>query len=189
MNRARAIIRDISIQKQGEINFFQVKLPKNSIRIIGIETDSFLLSAIPSSTGGDSGLGGSTPPEVNMTPFLKWDISINPTLGKLKLQSFDRSNIFFEEWVDFVHYGAGMPDMSFGNFPVSPYTLNNNKQPRTADVSCTNQVINGMFIDYIGSRLLADLPYTIKVIIWVETDEKNNGLRYDFQKQDLEIKH
>ena len=39
MKRARLIIKEVKITKQGEIKNFQIKLPKNVKRIIAIETD------------------------------------------------------------------------------------------------------------------------------------------------------
>lgn len=39
MKRARLLIKEVQITKQGEIKNFQIKLPKNVTRIIAIETD------------------------------------------------------------------------------------------------------------------------------------------------------
>ena len=39
MKRARLIIKEVQVTKQGEIKNFQIKLPKNVTRIIAIETD------------------------------------------------------------------------------------------------------------------------------------------------------
>lgn len=39
MKRARLIIKEVQVTRQGEIKNFQIKLPKNVTRIIAIETD------------------------------------------------------------------------------------------------------------------------------------------------------
>lgn len=39
MKRARLLIKEVKVTKQGEIKNFQIKLPKNVKRIIAIETD------------------------------------------------------------------------------------------------------------------------------------------------------
>ena len=39
MKRARLIIKEITVNKAGEIKNFQIKLPKNVKRIIAVETD------------------------------------------------------------------------------------------------------------------------------------------------------
>lgn len=55
MKRARLIIAEIKITKQGEIKNFQIKLPKNVKRIIAVETDIRMDSA--GAAGFDSGIG------------------------------------------------------------------------------------------------------------------------------------
>lgn len=46
MKRARLIVKEIQITKQGEIKNFQIKLPKNVKRIVAIETDVRIESRI-----------------------------------------------------------------------------------------------------------------------------------------------
>jgi hypothetical protein len=46
MKRARLIIKEVQVTKQGEIKNFQIKLPKNVKRIIAIETDVRINSRI-----------------------------------------------------------------------------------------------------------------------------------------------
>lgn len=46
MKRARLIIKEIQITKQGEIKNFQIKLPKNVKRVLAIETDIRIESRI-----------------------------------------------------------------------------------------------------------------------------------------------
>jgi hypothetical protein len=44
MKRARLIIKEIEITSVGEIKNFQMKLPKNTSRIIGVETDVLVIA-------------------------------------------------------------------------------------------------------------------------------------------------
>ena len=196
MNRARVIVKEISILKKGEVHFFQIRLPKNTIRIRGVEYDAFMLSQLAAATPAEpagptvpsGGISGGVSHQPVRTTFLKWTPTTNPTLGKLKLQNLDAHNLFYETWVPFMLYGGGMPDLSYGLFPKSPYTLNTNGKPKHVDLSCNNQVINGMFEDAIGSKQNADLNYRLKVFIWIETSENANGVIYDFQESESEIK-
>ena len=200
MSRARLIVEEVVIQKQGEVNFFQIRLPKNAIRILGIETDVLMESALEtdaSSTGSGShgGAGGTMPdgtvggtaPDVNRHPSLKWTSNSNPVVGKLKLQSMDRNNIFFETWIPFVFLNASLPDMSYGLFPRSPYSLIVPSKPKPIGIPCSNSVINGLFTDAIGSAKNADIRYRVKVFVWVETTEPNNGVVFDFQSNNNEL--
>lgn len=192
MKRARLIIKELYIQKQGEVHFFQMRLPRNAVRIIGVETDAFMLSAytIPVESSGVNPDG--TISSVNRTPFLKWREKENPVLGKLKLQSLDRNGIFFENWLTLITYKAGLPDMIGGLFPKNPHTLNNNLQLRSLNISCSNLLLNGLFEDAIGKKENRDLNYKLKVLLWVEINEEANGLKYDFQQEEdnhsLELK-
>ncbi len=200
MSRARLIVKEIEITKQGEVNFFQVRLPKNAVKIIGIDTDTLMISALesPAETpagGGTGGAGGVRPDgttghaEVSKTPFLKWNPKTNPTVGKLKLQNMNRSNIFFEAWINFIFLNGSIPDLSYGLYPKSPYSTNVNGKPKQVNVSCTNTLINGMFADVIGSRQNKNMNYKVKVFVWIETSEKSQGVVYDFQQQEkLEMK-
>lgn len=200
MSRSRLIVKDVVIQKQGEISFFQIRLPKNARRILGIETDVFMesvLEADTSSTGSGSHGGGinpdgtvGSPIEVNRRPFLKWSSKSNPVIGKLKLQSMDRNNIFFETWVPFVFLNSSLPDMSFGLFPKSPYSLIVRSKPKPIGIPCSNAIINGLFTDDIGSRKNIDMKYRVKVFVWVQTTEPTKGVVFDFQStnKELEVK-
>lgn len=197
MSRARLIVKEVVIQKQGEISFFQIRFPKNATRILGIETDVFMESPIETDTTSTGSHGGTkpdgtvgSPVEINRTPFLQWSSKSNPMVGKLKLQSRDRNNIFFETWVPFVFLNASLPDMSYGLFPKSPYSLIVKSNPKPIGIPCSNTTINGLFTDTIGIRKSTDMKYRVKVFVWVETTEPNNGVVFDFQntKNELEVK-
>ena len=176
MDRARLIIKQVQITKQGEISFFQLRLPQNVKRIIGIETDALIISPYS--------LPELNPVEINTTPFLKFDSQTNPTLGKLKLQSQNRMGIFFESWIPFVFLQSAM-DMSYGLLQKNPYLLHSYARPKRTELSCTHRFVEGMFEDELGKRLLRDINYILKVFVWVETNEENKGVRFDFQQKDF----
>ena len=114
---------------------------------------------------------------------LKWTNKKNPVLGKLKLQSMERANIFYEEWLHFIHYGAGVLDWSNGLMPLYPYTLNKNTAPKKVDVPPSTTVVNGFYEDTYGRDLKRDIAYTIKIMLWVETEEEAEGVVFDFQEE------
>lgn len=194
MSRARLIVKQITIQKRGEINFFQIRLPKNVQRITGIETDVIMLSSLEAESTGSTGHGGVRPDgtiggvEINRRPFLLWTSTSNPVVGRLKLQNMDRHNIFFESWLPFVFLNASMPDMSFGMFPKSPYSLITKSEPRTLDIPVSNNIIHGFFTDDIGTRKNQDVRYIVKVFVWIQTNEQSRGVIYDFESKRKEAK-
>lgn len=200
MNRARLIVETLVIQKQGEVNFFDIRLPKNVKRIIGIEADVFVITPYTLPTNGGSGtplvqqpFDDPTQPyptgsvfEINRTPFLKWKPGVNPVIGKLKIQSLDRMGLFFETWVALLLPDGGIPDMSFGLFPKSPYTVNQNRAPKKIDYFCEYRTVQGMYEDHFGKGLNQDMNYLVKVFMWVETNETTNGVVFDFQENRAE---
>jgi hypothetical protein len=197
MSRARLIVKQITIQKRGEINFFQIRLPKNVVRITGIETDVIMQSVIETDASGGApsgGSGGVRPDgtvggvEVNRRPFMVWRTTSNPIVGRLKLQNMDRHNIFFESWLPFVFLNAAMPDMSIGLFPKSPYSLIVKSEPEKLSVPVSNNIIHGFFADDIGIRKTADIRYTVRVFVWVQTTEPNHGVVYEFERDAKEVK-
>lgn len=68
MKRARLIIKEIQITKQGEIKNFQIKLPKNVKRIIAIETDVRIESRIDGTAASDHPSDGTSTGGNNGTP-------------------------------------------------------------------------------------------------------------------------
>lgn len=120
------------------------------------------------------------------SPYLTWSPESNPVLGKLKLQSMERCNVFFEQWLHFVFYKGGIPDMSKGLFPVHPYTLNKNTEPKKVDVPNETTIINGLYEDTFGKSTKREkgLSYTVKVFVWIETEDDADGVVFDFQKQE-----
>ncbi len=191
--RARVLVKEITIRKRGEIQFFPIRLPKNAVRIIGVDTDVLMTSVLEPTTTADGTVRpdkpGDTPAtaEVNLHPFLQWSIKTNPTIGKLKLQSLDRHSIFFESWISLVLLNASMPDMRYGLFPKNPYSLISNCNPKRISVPVANPTINGYFTDTIGIRKQSDLTYTVKIFLWIETSEKDKGVKYDFENKNNKL--
>ena len=120
------------------------------------------------------------------TPYLFWTSTTNPVFGKLKLRSMERSNIFYEEWLHLVLFNGGIPDMSNGLFATNPTSLNKYRVPKKVDVPKETTVINGIYQDTIGTAQKKDIAYTVKVFVWVETEEESDGVVFDFQKEETE---
>lgn len=115
-------------------------------------------------------------------PFLSWTLNQNPVLGKLKLKSMERTYIFFEEWLHFILFNGGVPDMSMGWFPKSPISLNKNRVAKKVEVPVETTIVNGIYEDSAGKYLKRDITYTVKVFVWVETEEESDGVEFDFQQ-------
>jgi hypothetical protein len=181
MNRVRLIVKDIHIQYQGEINFFLIKLPNNVKRIIGVENDAFIQSAY------SEPLPPSNPNSMVDEPFvIKWTPQTALTVGKLKLQSLDKTGIFYEAWVNHLFYAKGTPDMSFGRIPTGTLTIDRKNRPKLLNHRCKHFFVEGMFEDTLGTYLNRNMDYHIRVFVWVETNETNKGIAFEFEDTDFE---
>ncbi|MCC6371189.1 MAG: hypothetical protein IT236_09315 [Bacteroidia bacterium] len=181
MNRVRLIVKDIHIQYQGEVNFFTIKLPNNIKRIIGVENDAFIRSAysepvFPSNPDGT----------VDNPLVVKWAAQNALSLGKVKLQSLDRTGIFYEAWVSHLFYGKGVPDMSFGRIPVGSLTIDRKNRPKPMNLRCKHFFVEGMFEDSLGTQLNHNMDYHIRIFVWVETTEPAKGIAFEFEDKDFE---
>jgi hypothetical protein len=121
-------------------------------------------------------------------PYLSWTQQQNPVMGKLKLKSMERTYIFYEEWLHFILFNGGIPDMSMGLFAQSPISLNKNRPAKKVEVPVETTIVNGIYEDTIGSLLKRDVSYTVKVFVWVETEEDADGVVFDFQNESEEVK-
>ena len=197
MKRARLIIKEVQVTRQGEIKNFQIKLPKNVRQVVAIETDVRLdhvgeglttgdirpapkLEAAPAIEGKVSAVGSDGRRSL---PYLSWTQQQNPVMGKLKLKSMERTYIFYEEWLHFILFNGGVPDMSMGMLERSPISLNKNRIPKKVDVPVETTIVNGIYADTIGKFLKKDIAYTVKVFVWVETEEDTDGVVFDFQNE------
>lgn len=115
-------------------------------------------------------------------PFLSWTQQQNPVMGKLKLKSMERTYIFFEEWLHFILFNGGIPDMSMGLWANNPTSLNKNRKAKKVEVPVETTIVNGIYEDSIGKYLKRDITYTVKVMVWVETEEDADGIEFDFQE-------
>lgn len=190
MKRARLIIKEVQVTKQGEIKNFQIKLPKNVKRIIAIETDVRIdLRTDGFATGGIKPVPrieprAGTVDSIRGFPMLSWTQQQNPVMGKLKLKSMERTYIFFEEWLHFILFNGGIPDMSMGLFANNPTSLNKNRKAKKVDVPVETTIVNGIYEDTLGKSLKRDIAHTVKVFVWVETEEDSDGVEFDFQQEE-----
>lgn len=201
MKRARLIIKEIKITRLGEIKNFQVKLPKNVRHIVAIETDVRLDQFLKDKGASDTGVIVPIPVletkareamaaeaigREGNAPYLSWTQQQNPVVGKLKLKSMERTYIFYEEWLHFIFFNGGVPDMSMGMFNNTPFSLNKNRMAKKVDVPIETTIVNGIYEDSFGAGLKRDVAYTVKVFVWAETEEDSDGIVFDFQEEKKE---
>jgi hypothetical protein len=182
MSRIRITVKKVKITKAGQVKNFQIKMPKNAIAIIGVDTDLFFDGRL-----GDIAVIIPAPvlapakdaiairiaealPKVGVSS--EWNISQNPLAGNIKLQSLEKANIFYSNQVWAVQFNDGIPDITTDLYAFDAFAVLQKKEPRKVDVPANTTIINGMYKDLMGAANKRDIAYTVKVFLWIETDEK-----------------
>jgi hypothetical protein len=166
MNRVRQIVKHISISKAGEWNHFQIKLPKNTLRVVGIETDVFVKSTKDKTTG---------------TLSSGWE-KYN-TVGKLSLQSMEKVNVFYNEWVRASVFYEDIKNQTA--FKINSFSkhIRGKTFPKQIDIPVESTTINALYRDTVGKQVSKDIVYSVKTILWIETNEDANGIALEFLNQ------
>ncbi len=156
MNREVVIIKSLLIDQPKQVKVFDVKIPRQAKNIIGIEMGMRLQS-------------GQMPahPAYNIADgFMKF--YPNVLIGELKLQSYDRSTIFYAQELkqdhNFIH-----TDYSSTKFNPQPFTHETyaHEDPITVDAKCT--VIQGIYKDQF--KLTTPYKYIVSIYIWIDNKE------------------
>ncbi len=183
MNKQRIIVTEVKITKAGQLRNFQIKMPKNAIAIVGVATDLrvdrnlrdgvFVLPTPIPAPAKDI----VVPIEALEISFkgsntIEWNIRQNPLAGKIKLQSLEKANIFYSDQVWMVQFNDGIGNVTDDMYATDAFAVLQKTEPRKVDVPADTTIINGMYKDLMGAAVKRDIAYTVKVILWVETNEK-----------------
>lgn len=177
--REEVIIQPIRVTKKKEQIFFQVKLPRDVHKIIGIETGLYLESELPV-----------------FVPFIQGNANFirqNRLMGTLQLQASGKPNLFYaKEIIDRdINLGVGEmkvvpPDVivrrivepllkkgddvpndgnNFSDFTIWSHGTKREEDPVNV---CGCQLINGQFKDAVGEYYNIDIQYRVMLYIWIE---------------------
>lgn len=169
-NRHRMIMQSFTISKPEQVHHFQIRLPRNSKQVVAIDYD-VLISAVPNN--------GAVGHSENSIEF-NYSSTMNPTVGRLKLQSLEKANIIYSEWLKLLEWNIGIKPG--GIFPINPFTLLQKQMPKQVEVSPQTTILNGLYEDNILKSTNGNFNYTIKVLVWLEMNEDSKGVEFDFLK-------
>jgi len=176
MNRVRILVSETVITMADQIKHFQIKLSKHTIKIVGIETDVFIKSKF----GGD---GTVLQPSVGISSVIKYNVA-----GKISLQSMEKENIFFSDWVKASVFYEGYKKPEAFQIHTEAKNIRGKTAPKKVDVPVESTIINALYRDNIGKQLKQDIIYTLKVFVWTETNEDKNGVAFEFLNSEKKTK-
>lgn len=196
MIKRRIIATKISITKQGEIKFFQVKIPFDAKVIIGIETamrlKTFRAAPVPNiPVPGDNPYGnivafnegGSPGQSVNgftgfgvISPPPPVIATRNSLVGELKLQSSDDSNVFYATNVSDHSVNEGLDKAPSVNFIVeNVWTHGYKRKLEKVLVDGNTTVLAGLYKDRLGEMLKSDISYDVFLYLWYKFEKPTDN--------------
>jgi hypothetical protein len=148
----KSFVSEYQIKRPKEVKYFQVSLPDDATKIVGVECavnlkENFNL-VHPQSTG-------------------QFEFARNQKVGVLKLQSCDKSNIFFSTNVNLDTNGYEMNDFTEG-FEPNCYTHQAKMHEVAINVPIKAPVVYGVFKDNLIAETNEPWEYTLKLFIWYE---------------------
>jgi hypothetical protein len=190
MIREQVVITPVNITKAGQVKHFQVKLPKNAKRIIGIELggrilthgevaiirDTPFFSPVAGGVEGSSGSAGGAASgsgssgssgEIRLSGLFKR----NKLIGEVKLQSCEEANIFYAGHLQ-TDENIAMGDFSQSRTWVpSAFTHQAQSFEERVIVDGESTMIQGMYRDRLGEQTKVNYNYIVNVYVWIEIEE------------------
>lgn len=169
MMKEQVIIQSLSISKRGQQNFFQIKLPRDTHKIIGIETGLYLLN-VPG----------------NFIPALEQSMLMrrNNLMGVVQLRVNTKPDVFYSKEVFERDINIGVDEIKIippqvtgerkgeqpdGNsFDYFTHWTHGSKREEDPLNICGCAVINGQYKDSIGEYFQTDVNYKVMLYIWIE---------------------
>jgi hypothetical protein len=188
MSRVRILVTETSITKAGQVKHFQIKLSKHAYKIVGIETDVFLKSRSGKDVITPLATAEIKPIE---SPVLKAEErreGYYNVAGKLKLQSMEKENIFFSDWVKASVFFEEFKQSKAFEIHSGLKDIRGKTAPKKVDVPVESTIINALYHDNIGKFYKQDITYTLKVFVWMEVNEQQNGVTFEFLTNEKEPK-
>lgn len=152
MMKESCLVKSLFVDRIGKKFYFQVSLPRDTKRIIGLEF------------GATSSCGVPLP-----SPFAvasNGGMFANKTIGRISLQVSGRENVFFQKTV-VEDRNIGMGEFFATEFPAKDWSHGRKREEWPVDVE-ENTMIEGLFQDSWGEGEFQWLQYNFNVYIWIE---------------------
>ena len=156
-------IQRIHIRKKGERHYFQMNLPRQAERIVGIELGAFFKTAI------------------KKRRYQKFDyllgVKRNRVCGEMQLQTTGRSNFFFTGQLIQEDINDRFTVMSPYEAKVLPMLWNSTsfssgRRKELDQVLIENEkIIYGCYKDGLGIEQEKDFEYTVMLYVWFEYED------------------
>ena len=183
MIREHVVITPVNITNAGQVKHFQVKLPKNAKRIIGVELGGRLLQRTDRAEISDMMVAPSVShPEASSASTSEGSagetaaaglFKRNKLIGEVKLQSCEEANIFYAGHLQ-TDENIAMGDFTQNHFwKPAAYSHQAQSFEERVVVDGNSTVIQGIYRDRIGEQSKVNYSYLVNVYVWIEIEEPN----------------
>jgi hypothetical protein len=155
MKRESVIVSSFLIERQKQIKLFQVKIPREAKNIIGVEMGMLWLSGIP--------------PVEPAAPIwsLPMNLKRNLILGEVKLQSYEKANIFFTSELA-LDKNISFADFTSQSFVPSVFSHGQSRHEDPVRVNGDTTILQGVYRDKLSEQQAGNYSYIVKIYIWTE---------------------
>lgn len=155
MKNKRVIITTIVIDKPRQVKLFQIKLPRDTKRVLGAESSLVWIAG--------------TPPTFEV--IQPWYIPAPPKrsklIGEVKLQSTGAANIFYTNEL-FASAAFDFGDFTSEWLEEKPCSQNQNSFDSNVEIDGEGNVLLGFYADKVHETMSAPFSYKVTIYVWVE---------------------
>lgn len=171
MIKEEVILHREAIKKLGEQKYFQIQLPNDIERIIGVETGVFRFVSGETDSGYTANFGGHPASDPDGDPIdSSFKISFNDPIGNLTLQATENPGIIYQKeirqtdknsrWADFTQW------VNEGFF--DQYTHDRKRYEDVVISNLCTPILEGFYKDSWGDHYSYHVEYELLIYIWIE---------------------
>lgn len=182
MLKEKGIITKLPITQAGQIVHFQVKIPRDALRVIGMEVSARYSNMQVGQPIGIVGIGFNIPSQHSYARLARrsvgetFQFTQDLFLGDLRLQSCEDTNVFFAENVYFADENLGYGDFSAINPRFQPVSETHGYKRYECVVNTDGEttILKGIYRDRQSSQQNSPqiggifFQYEVRVYVWYE---------------------
>ena len=158
MTREEVIVHRLFIERAGQVTAFQVRLPKDTSRIIGLEYNARKIYGEPEDIiihEGGAYTGGAS-----------FVVKSNKTIGQLSLGNFNCAGLFYQGDLIENRNAAHLEGIASLQYTASPWIQSTKREEICFCV--TGHTIEALFKDSYGAGEYDYLEYELSLYFWIE---------------------
>ena len=148
------IVSSIGIFRPKQVVSFQIRIPREAERILGVEIDFNLVN----------GVWPQVPTNPNWTLPLSAKRNVN--IGILKMQSSEQANIFFTTRLQ-TDRNTGFANPSGNFFTPKEFSHQGQSHEDSLNISGASTIVEGVFKDRLYESIEGNYQYKVEIYTWV----------------------